>query len=143
MCRRAVNDDLGDVTRAVRWVDSLASEAALSDDVRYGLALCAEEALVNLILHGRPVDGGKDIAVAFHAAGRSARLVISDRCAPFDVTGAVVPPRPTRETGQAGGQGIRLLRAFSASVAYESAGGRNALTLEFKPGEPAAAEAPR
>ena len=131
MCRRSVADDLTDVRGATTWVDQLAADAGLSDDVRYNIEVCLEEALANLIQHGCVLDGRKDIIVAFAAAGRQATITVVDRCVPFDAAREPPPSRPTREDLRVGGQGLRLMRAFSNGMTYRSDGGRNELTMWF------------
>lgn len=131
MCRRCVADDLTDVARATAWVYQRVTDARLSDDVRYNIEVCVEEALANLILHGRVLNGGKDITVAFAALGGQATITVADRCIPFDVTREPPPSLPTREDLRVGGQGLRLIRAFSTGLTYRTENGRNELTMRF------------
>jgi anti-sigma regulatory factor (Ser/Thr protein kinase) len=128
---RAVADDLADVGRAIRWVGDRLSDASFNGDLRYGIEVCLEEALVNLILHGRGDDAGKDIALAVRADEGAATIVISDRCVPFDVAHEASPQPSKAGKLREGGQGLRLLRAFATELAYASENGRNVLTLRF------------
>jgi serine/threonine-protein kinase RsbW len=129
---RAVENDLSDVGYAVEWAGWLASNAGLPEDVRFNIEVCLEEALANLILHGQADDDGKEIAVAFSADATGASILITDRCAPFDVEHEAPPPRGGLEDPQEGGRGLRLLRAFASELAYASKDGENALTLMFR-----------
>lgn len=132
MKRRAVRDDLSEVSPAVAWVEAEAAAAGLSADVRNALQVCVEEALVNLILHGR-AQGEKDIAVGVMAGAAGATVAISDRCAPFDVSREAAPAGPTAADMREGGMGLRLIRSFASELSYASAGGRNTLTMSVRP----------
>jgi anti-sigma regulatory factor (Ser/Thr protein kinase) len=135
--RRAVDDDLRAIGGAVAWARDLAAKAGVPADVVYAMEVGLEEALANLILHGRTDGGPKAITLGFHARAGDAVAVISDCCRPFDAATAAVPAAPTREDMVEGGQGLRLLRAFAAEVVYESDGDGNHLTLVFRPASPA------
>ena len=127
---RTVADDLGDIGPAIRWVTEGLDDAGLSDDLRYALEVCLEEALANLILHGDCGGSAKDIAVGYLAGDGEATLVVTDRCKPFDLTAvALEAPAPDR----VGGRGIGLMRSFASALAYASGGGRNTLTMRFGP----------
>jgi anti-sigma regulatory factor (Ser/Thr protein kinase) len=133
MARRAVLDDLLDIGPAIAWVAEVTAGAGLSGDLRFAIDLCLEEALANLILHGQAPGGPKDIVLEVSADAAGALIVISDRCAAYDVAEAALPPAPGLESEREGGRGLRLLRSFASDLAYETAGGLNALTLTFRP----------
>ena len=134
---RAVSNDLSDVGHAIEWAGDLVSGAGLSADVRFNIEVCLEEALANLILHGEATDGRKDIALAVSADETGASIVITDRCAPFDVEHEI----PSHDDLQEGGRGLRLLRAFASELSYASKDDGNALTLRFRVTSPEGAHA--
>ncbi|MDX2274996.1 MAG: ATP-binding protein [Hyphomonadaceae bacterium] len=125
MRRRSVANDLAEVGKAVAWADAIALEAGVSDRVRQDLQVCLEEALANLIMHGR-ADGDKAIAFKVRANPAGVELRIFDRCAPFDVTKAELRQL---EAGRSGGAGLRLLRGLASELRYGSLWGRNKLTV--------------
>jgi anti-sigma regulatory factor (Ser/Thr protein kinase) len=129
MISRPVKDDLGDVSPAIAWVGEALDAAGLSADVHFAVDLGLEEALANLILHGVAQAGGKDIEICVSASSDEALVKITDRCAPFDVTEAANEAQPSGF--DVGGRGLRLLRAAVSDLAYETADGRNTLTLRF------------
>jgi anti-sigma regulatory factor (Ser/Thr protein kinase) len=133
MARREVADDLADVGPALEWAGDLVSGAGLSGEIRFGMEVCLEEALVNLILHGAARNGAKSIAVAVATDEIGAMIVVTDRCVPFDVAGAAGPTPAVPGEMREGGRGIGLMRAFSSELAYASQDGGNALTLRFRP----------
>ena len=131
MNRRAVEDSLSDVGPAVGWVSQMSSTVALPEDARFGIELCLEEALANLILHGRAPDGRKDIAIVFSADDAQAKIQITDRCTPYDVVNADLPPARGFDDPGEGGRGLRLLRSFASELSYETRDGGNILTMVF------------
>lgn len=132
MRRRPVADDLSDVRDATAWVGQLAAEAQIAEDVRFNIEVCVEEALANLIEHGRLVEGAKDIAIAIDANRDGAIIRVTDRCVPFDAAAAPSPERPLPGDMRAGGQGLRLMRAFASEITYRTTAGRNELSMRFR-----------
>jgi anti-sigma regulatory factor (Ser/Thr protein kinase) len=134
MYRRAVDDSLNDVGPAIGWVSQVSTEADLSEDTRFGIELCIEEALANLIMHGQSPSGNKDIAIVFSADRFRAKVQILDRCAPFDVVNADLPQSGSFDDSREGGRGLRLLRSFASEITYETVGEENILTMVFGAG---------
>jgi len=141
MHRRAVEDNLCDVGQAIGWVSQVSSTADLSEDTRFGIELCMEEALANLVMHGQAPDGQKDIAIVFSVDGSRATVQILDRCAPYDVMNADLPQPGQFDDSSEGGRGLRLLRSFATEMSYETCDGRNVLTMVFGQGSANAAVA--
>jgi anti-sigma regulatory factor (Ser/Thr protein kinase) len=133
MSRHSVDDDLADVARAISWAEALASDAGLSDDLKFAIEICLEESLSNLIVHGRACDGGKQIAVSFVAEAGAVTIEVADQCEPFDVTRVALPAAPSAQDMHDGGQGLRLLNAFATALSYKSIDGRNTLTITLRP----------
>lgn len=135
MDTRPVKDDLGDVGPAIAWAGEIVDQAGLSKDVRFAVDVGLEEALANLIMHGKgEFDHGKGIVMSVTAGPEAAVVTITDRCAPFDVTEAAVEQHPTGF--DVGGRGLRLLKAFVSELTYKTHEDHNELTLIFKPPEP-------
>jgi len=128
MYRRTVAEDLADVGAAIAWADGLAAEHGLSDDVRYAIQLCLEEALANLIQHGKPSAESKDLAIAIGIDAPNASVTVGDACVPFDPT----RPRP-HENAEIGGRGLLLMQSFARGITYRRAGARNELVFRFGP----------
>ena len=128
--RCQIGDRLSEVDKTVEQADAFAAQAGLDEDRRYALQVCVEEALANLIMHGRPGPEGKQIALELRAApGAPFIISVSDSCQPFDVVNAVV--RVGGQNQEPGGRGIALQRAFSKRMRYWSEGGRNFLDIEI------------
>ena len=129
--RRPVADSLRDVGMAIAWVGETLPD--LSEDLRYGVEVCLEEALANLILHGRPTEGEKAIELAVEADAGGARIEITDHCAPFDLVAVEDKVRVGADAFTEGGRGIGLIKAFASELAYASDDGGNHLTMTFRP----------
>jgi anti-sigma regulatory factor (Ser/Thr protein kinase) len=129
MNRRSVQDDLGDVGAAIEWAGGFVDAAGLSADVRFAVDLSLEEALANLIMHGRSETGDKAIEVAVDADTAGATVTITDRCAPFDVT--EVEAETNGAELRIGGRGLTLLRSFAGALNYVASPSGNTLTMTF------------
>jgi anti-sigma regulatory factor (Ser/Thr protein kinase) len=136
---REVRDDLGDIGPAIQWVGGFIDEAGLSADVRFAIDLSLEEALANLIMHGRCAGADKAIVVSVAADADGATITITDHCAPFDPTthrGSV------DETGlKAGGRGLLLMQSFAGDLDYSTISEGNVLTMRFPAQKVLAAQA--
>lgn len=130
MLLRTVDDALEAVDGAVAWADALVAEAGAPQDARYNLQVCLEEILANLVLHARRRPGrDKAIAVAVMANHEAIFARVTDHCEPFDLTQAPLPAAPTSEDMRIGGQGMRLVRAFTERLDYIADADGNRLDL--------------
>ena len=127
----SVADDLKAVDKAVAWAAERATAAGLGESANFGLQVCLEEALANLVRHGRAADGAKDIQVELRVENGEAILEVSDSCAPYDPIREPAPPPAGAADMRVGGQGLRLMRAFARELAYATIDGRNTLTLRI------------
>ena len=134
--RLSLQSELDELARLWPWVEALAAEYAIPADTRFAIHLCLEEALSNIIRHGYGGQPNHSITVECAPAGRH-RLVftIEDQAPPFDpLTSAAAEETPAPSSIdqlRPGGQGIRLLRKFAGSLAYERLAGGNRLTIGF------------
>ena len=126
---------LDELSRVQPWIDALADRHGVAQDTRYAMQLCMEEALANVVLHGYRNQPGRPIVIRSSAAGSFLYLTIEDQAPPFapidpEVQDDARPPA-SLESMEPGGNGIRLMRHFAASVAYEELPDGNRLTLGF------------
>jgi anti-sigma regulatory factor (Ser/Thr protein kinase) len=136
---RAVRNDLGDVGPAIEWVGAFVNQAGLSADVRFAIELSLEEALANLIMHGKCADSDKAIVVSVAADSGGATITITDRCAPFDAT---THRSLEDESGlKPGGRGLLLLQSFAGDLSYAANSAGNTLTMRFPAQRALAAQA--
>lgn len=124
--------DLGEIERMARWVDGIAERAGLSEKVTFGLQLCLEEAVVNIIRYAFTTDGEHQIVVVLAVAGDTVIARIEDDGQPFNPLEAAAPEHPSSlDEAQIGGLGIHLMRQFATRIDYRRAGTDNRLTLVF------------
>lgn len=129
--RLALTSTLADLGRVAPWVGELAAVHGFSEDIRFAIELCLEEALSNIVRHGYAGEAGHALTVDFERAEGMASFVVEDSAPAFE------PLRPgdvaaaDLNTMTPGGQGLRLLYRFANSVKYERLESGNRLTLGF------------
>ncbi len=126
---------LAEVSRAQSWAEILLDRLSLSENMRYAIRLCIEEALANVILHGYKGEAGHPIVIRRWLSSNMLLFGIEDKApafAPDDIPPSTCTPEvPSLESLTPGGNGIRLLRHFAGSVAYEQTTTGNRLTIGF------------
>lgn len=130
--RLELDSQLSALSLVPPWVDALADHYGLTSETRYAINLCLEEALANVVLHGFQNEPGHPVVIETSVDGGSLFFAIEDNAPPF------APVDPGERTGsadletmQVGGNGIRLIHRFAATVAYEPLPHGNRLTLGF------------
>jgi serine/threonine-protein kinase RsbW len=119
----------GAVPRLVDWLDHRIALLDLPAKAAYAVRLCAEESVLNVILHGK---SGTVSVWLGRCAGRLS-LCVKDSGPAFDPSSAEPRPRPaTLEDARVGGMGIMLMRQFSTGMVYRRAFGANRLLLSFE-----------
>jgi serine/threonine-protein kinase RsbW len=135
--RLELDSRLTDLSRVSPWIEAVANRFLLGEELRFALHLCIEEALANVVLHGYRNEPGHPIIVAFSLAGSALAFTVEDQAPPFappDIPLADDPDRhsnPSLASLEPGGNGIRLLRHFAGSLAYERTAHGNRLTIGF------------
>ena len=124
--------DLAELGRMAAWADGFARRANLSDSVTFGLQLCLEEAVSNVIRHGIAPAERPEILVMLDAAGDQVTAQIEDEGQPFDPCQFQARQRaPSLEEAESSGFGIPLMHRFATAMSYERSGSRNRLILKF------------
>jgi anti-sigma regulatory factor (Ser/Thr protein kinase) len=135
--RLTLQSQLHELARLWPWVETLAAEYAIPADTQFAIQLCLEEALSNIVRHGYRGQPDQPITVdcATTAGNRELMFTVEDRAPSFDplAPSAIeeAPARTSIDQLQVGGQGIRLLRKFAGSLAYQRLPGGNRLTISF------------
>jgi len=134
--RMTLQGSLDDMGLLRPWIDGLVTHYAIPSDTAFAIHLCLEEAVSNVIRHGYDCDPSHAVTVDY--AIRETDLIeftIEDHARPFDP----LAPEHVEEMAQPsaedilrpGGRGIRLLRSFAGTLAYERLAGGNRLTIGF------------
>ncbi len=126
----AVRDKIID---AADWIDDWARAAELSDGAVFAMRLCVEEAVTNVVFYAYPDSSSEGrFSVEAWLEGPEVHLRITDDGVAFNAASAKDQGIETDiESATMGGQGIRLMRAFSQSLSYERRSDANVLTLAF------------
>ena len=133
--RIELDSRLTELTRVQPWIEALADQYGFSEDTRFAMHLCVEEALANIVMHGYRNEPGHPIVIRASVSERELFIVIEDKAPAF----APVEPAPqgdattpvSLESIEPGGNGIRLLYRFAGSLAYERFPDGNRLTIGF------------
>jgi anti-sigma regulatory factor (Ser/Thr protein kinase) len=124
---------LSDMERLPVWVESLAAAYGIAENVKFAINLCLEEVVSNVIRHGYRGKAEQLVTVQC-TSPRAGYLVftVDDDAAPFNpLAGTALPTIGEQDEGQIGGQGIRLLRGFAATLEYEARPAGNRLHIGF------------
>jgi anti-sigma regulatory factor (Ser/Thr protein kinase) len=125
--------DLDEIAAVPPWIEQLASKYRIPEAVQFGINVCLEEALANVILHGYKAQKDKPVIVRFLAPQTGYFLFQIDDEAPhfnpldLPELGALNPSEEMR----VGGQGIRLMRQFADRLDYEQLPAGNRLKIGF------------
>jgi len=134
--RLTLKSQLDDMALLWAWVESLAVEYSIPADTLFGVHLCLEEAISNVIRHGYNGQPGNTLTVDC-ASPNAHEIVftIEDQAPPFDpVSGSITEDEPAASPMdylRPGGRGILLMRKFSHTLKYERLAGGNRLTIGF------------
>jgi anti-sigma regulatory factor (Ser/Thr protein kinase) len=140
--------DPGDFRRASDWLGELGQAHHLPADLVYGLDVCLNEALANVLAHGGEEARRAPIQLSLElhrtAAGGAATLTLRDRGIAFDPLAHV--PRAAAasiEDAVPGGQGIVMMREYSDDIRYQREADENRLSFTVRwPGSKLTAAAP-
>jgi serine/threonine-protein kinase RsbW len=120
------------------WAESLAEEHAASNETRFAIHLCLEEAVSNVIRHGYGGQPDRPITIEFAAEPDVLAFSVEDQAQPFDPLSQPATeetPAPVSiDEIPLGGRGIQFLKKFAGGLAYEPLPGGNRLILRFRVG---------
>jgi len=125
---RVFNGALLEISSAVSWVESIASELGLPGPQAFAMQVCLEEIMSNAVRHG----GSSSISVTVKALADRITMTIEDNGHAFDVAQAPgkVIDQPLQEV-QPGGLGIQLIKSFASELEYNRTKTGNRVTVEF------------
>ena len=136
--RLVLRNDFQELKRLAPWIEDAVQRAALDAATSFAVQLCLDEAVANVVMHGKVEGKASRIVVTFQRMQDELVLSIEDDGVPFDPTN-VAPAKPaaTLETTRIGGLGVHLMRRFSTSMHYERVADQNCLRLTFPAVDPA------
>lgn len=135
MHRLELRSDLNELPRLSTFARAVGRDEGLDSDRIFALELCLEEAVANVILHGRSKSAvDKRISVTITHDAPAIVACLEDNGPQFDPTKIGPPPVPASlEEARVGGLGVHLIRKLTSDMRYERVGERNCLTLVFAP----------
>jgi len=139
--RKAFIGTIDDISAAAQWVDTIAAEQQFPEQLVFGLQICLEELLTNIVRHGGAKSSGDlsgvvvppvNVEITIRTSAQGVGMIIEDDGKPFDVVNAPAHriDQPLDEL-QPGGLGIQLIKNFASTIAYEQAGLGNRVIAEF------------
>lgn len=125
-----VNNKIEELTRVERFLEELAHEWNLSEQLVLSLNLVIEEALTNTILYGFHDEENHVIEILFNLNAGIISITISDDADEYDPTQKSDPDiLLSAEERPVGGLGIYLIRKIMDSVQYKRINNINNLIL--------------
>lgn len=139
--RKAFIGTIDDISAAAQWVDTIAAEQQFPEQLVFGLQICLEELLTNIVRHGGAKSSGDlsgivmppvNVEITIKTSAQGVGMTIEDDGKLFDVVNAPAHriDQPLDEL-QPGGLGIQLIKNFASTIAYEQAGLGNRVVVGF------------
>jgi len=129
-----LDSDLAAMARLPQWVDSLAVHHGLPEKTLFAARLCLEESVSNSIRHGYGGLSGSHVRISFSGSAQQGWVFIVEDDAPrFNPLEQPELPAIGPDSLDIGGQGIRLMKAFATSLAWEETPTGNLLRIAFAP----------
>lgn len=129
---------------ALQWLSGVAIREGWTARLQFGLALCLDEALNNVIDHAFDQHHGNNLALITLSCQPTAIVLdLRDNGRPFDPTGTTPAAlAPALDAATPGGHGLRLIRHFVNDLYYQRESGWNRLTLAIAIEQPSDNGAP-
>jgi len=128
----AITTAPADLARLYPWLDEAAREAGVTEPLLGRIHVAAEEAVMNVAMHGIGLGRNEVINVRLLRENAAVALVVEDSGPEFDPVAAPEVANSISLDGPgAGGVGLRLLRHYCKDMAYHRDAGVNRLVLRF------------
>ena len=125
-----LQNNISEIPKLSTFLDGIADELALPQELVFSLNLALEEAVSNIILYAYPDGVTNEIALTAQLSDNNLIFTLTDTGEEFDPTG--VPDADitlSAEERQIGGLGILLIRNIMNKVEYQRIGDKNVFTL--------------
>ena len=128
-----LRNDFQELKRLAPWIEHAVERASLDAATSFAIQLCLDEAVANVIMHGKVEGKASRIVVKLQRMRDKFVLEVETTAPPSIRPGSHqrIPPE-TLETTRIGGLGVHLMRNFSASMHYERVADQNRLSLTFR-----------
>jgi anti-sigma regulatory factor (Ser/Thr protein kinase) len=127
-----LRNEAAEIVRMTSWIAERTAAFGLSTQTAYALQLCMEEAVTNVISYAFEPGSVHEIQIRLWPDGEELFAEISDDGREFDPLAYELPPA-VKDLGSVavGGLGIKLMRGFAGSIAYQRSGQTNCLLMSF------------
>ena len=129
--RLVIVNELDSLERLTDFLNGIGAEQNWRSDTLFDLNLCAEEAVVNVIVHGYEDKGSHLIEVLAEYDRNSVTLTVIDDGIPYnplDTKGADIHAAPEDRTP--GGLGVHLMRALMHELVYRREDDKNHFSMK-------------
>ena len=123
-----LDSSLASVDRVEQTAETLASEAGIEEDSRFGITMAVREAAANAVFHGNKGEAAKQITASFENTGKSLIFCIADQGEGLDPDTLPDPLAPENLL-RGSGRGIFLIRSFMDEVHFRRLHPGTELTL--------------
>lgn len=129
----ALQSRLSEIAQVAAWIESLAKQYGIPENLQLAMNLCLEEVISNVIRHGYRAEADRFIHVKFAMPQEGLFVfVVEDEAPRFNpLDGPELSALNQFEDARVGGQGIRFLRRFADQIDYEPTHAGNRLRLGF------------
>src|SRR5262245_1685828 len=134
---RVFDGAISEIPSAARWIESIATDLALSEPRTFAMQVCLEELMSNIAKYGKhssQIDSVNPllILVTVEALPDRTTMTVEDNGRPFNVARAPAKPidQPLDQV-QPGGLGIELIKDFATNIRYDRTDSGNRVVVEF------------
>jgi serine/threonine-protein kinase RsbW len=110
-----------EIARVHPWIERLAAQYAIPEQVQFAAGVCLEEVLSNILLHGYKDKTDGMVLVLFNPLRDGCFLfAVEDEAPHFNpLDQPEIPPLNPNEEMRIGGHGLRFLHTFADELGYE------------------------
>lgn len=127
--RLALPSQESEIETAVEWIQSIAREAGLDEEVTHRIVVASSEAVTNSLHHGNEYNPVKDVIVEMTVSEEAIEVVVSDEGGGFQRTD-VEDPLLEQNLRNVGGRGVYLMEEMTDEIEYREEGCKVRLRFE-------------
>ncbi len=121
--RKVLASEQRHVETAVTWLEALAEEQGLDEEMTHRLLVAASEAVNNSLCHGNQLNPVRDVVVEVTFTRDGIDVVVQDEGVGFSPE-RVEDPLADENLWKEGGRGVYLIEELADEVAFEDDGRR-------------------
>ena len=126
-----IPSDMSNIYRAENFVDKIAEDLNIGDELYGNISVCIVEAVSNAIQHGNKLDVTKIVALEYNYTDKILEFIIEDEGEGF-IMDSVPDPTLPENIENIKGRGIFLITHLSDNVEFDRNGAKVSLTFNVK-----------